>query len=197
MNRNAAWAAPLVIGAILVVAIVAGREQPTQQSDRDVPPEQPMATDVARGETTHDNTKDEGSGTVTKLERSDEEWKRLLTPEAYHVLREKGTERAFTGEYWDTKTAGTYKCAGCGLELFKSDAKFDSGCGWPSFFEPLEGAHLTETVDLSHGMKRIEITCSGCGGHLGHVFPDGPKPTGLRYCINSVSIDLDPKKSNR
>ncbi|MDJ0522847.1 MAG: peptide-methionine (R)-S-oxide reductase MsrB [Planctomycetota bacterium] len=134
---------------------------------------------------------------MTKLERSEEEWKRILTPEEFHILREKGTERAFTGKYWDTKTKGTYKCAGCGLELFESDAKFDSGCGWPSFFEPLDGARLTETLDLSHGMRRIEITCTRCGGHLGHVFTDGPKPTGLRYCINSVAIDLDAKPDDR
>jgi peptide-methionine (R)-S-oxide reductase len=194
MKRIAAWAAPLVIGAILVVAIVAGRKQPTQSSDRVRPSDGPTALAAAtRDEQADPTQKEEGNRTVTKLERSEEEWKRLLSPEEYHILREKGTERAFTGKYWDTKTAGTYKCAGCGLELFESDTKFDSGCGWPSFFKPLEGARLTETADTSLGMKRIEITCSRCGGHLGHVFPDGPKPTGLRYCINSVSIDLDPK----
>ncbi len=194
MKRIAAWAAPIVIGAILVVAIVAGRKQPTRHSDPAAPSDGPAALATATGDEQADPTKQaEGNRTVTKLERSEEEWKRLLSPEEYHILREKGTERAFTGKYWDTKTAGTYKCAGCGLELFESDTKFDSGCGWPSFFKPLEGARLTETADTSFGMKRVEITCSRCGGHLGHVFPDGPEPTGLRYCINSVSIDLDPK----
>lgn len=128
---------------------------------------------------------------MTKVDMSEDEWRKKLTPEQYHILREKGTERAFTGKYWDTKTKGTYHCAGCGLALFVSDTKFESGCGWPSFFEPLEGAHLTETLDTTLGMRRTEVTCSRCGGHLGHVFDDGPKPTGLRYCINSASVDLD------
>lgn len=122
--------------------------------------------------------------------KDDAYWREKLTPEQYRILRKKGTERAFTGKYWDTTTAGVYGCAGCGEPLFRSDAKFESGCGWPSFFEPLEGARLTETHDASAGMVRTEITCKKCGGHLGHVFNDGPEPTGLRYCINSVSIDL-------
>ncbi len=133
----------------------------------------------------------EGNITVDKLDRSEEEWKSLLTPEQYHILREKGTERPGTGALLHNKDIGTYGCAGCGLPLFKSDGKFDSGCGWPSFFEPLEGAHITETRDTSHDMVRTEITCSRCGGHLGHVFNDGPAPTGLRYCVNSVSIDFE------
>jgi peptide-methionine (R)-S-oxide reductase len=128
-----------------------------------------------------------------KVVKSEEEWKKTLTPEQYHVLREKGTERPFTGKYWDTKTVGTYKCAGCGEPLFESDAKFDSGCGWPSFFKPLAGSKLVETKDESWGMVRTEITCGKCGAHMGHVFNDGPPPTGLRYCINSVSIELVPK----
>ena len=123
----------------------------------------------------------------------DAHWRKTLTAEEYRVLRQKGTERAFTGKYWDTKTDGVYHCRGCGEALFVSDAKFDSGCGWPSFFQPLDGARLTETRDTSHGMVRTEITCTKCGGHLGHVFNDGPAPTGLRYCINSVSIDLKAK----
>ena len=130
-----------------------------------------------------------------KVTKSDDEWREQLSPEQYRVLRGKGTERAFTGEYWATTTRGTYTCAACGLEIFRSDAKFESGCGWPSFLEPLEGARLTETRDTSLGRVRTEITCSRCDSHLGHVFRDGPPPTGLRYCINSVSIDLDPPDS--
>jgi peptide-methionine (R)-S-oxide reductase len=129
-----------------------------------------------------------------KVVRSDAEWRKLLTREQYHVMREKGTERAFTGEYWDTKTAGTYKCAACGEPLFSSDAKFDSGCGWPSFFKPLDGLKVVESKDDTLGMTRTEITCAKCGAHMGHVFDDGPPPTGLRYCINSVSIELEPSK---
>ena len=128
---------------------------------------------------------------IEKVEKPEEAWRRELSPEEFRVLREKGTERAFTGKYWDHHEVGTYACRACGLELFRSDAKFDSGCGWPSFFEPLAGARLTETRDASLGMVRTEITCSRCGSHLGHVFPDGPPPTGLRYCINSVSIQFD------
>jgi peptide-methionine (R)-S-oxide reductase len=129
-----------------------------------------------------------------KINKTDEEWRQQLTPEQYHVLREKGTERAFTGEYTDTKTPGAYLCAGCGQELFSSEAKFDSHCGWPSYFEPAKSEAIEEHEDLTFGMRRVEVTCSRCGGHLGHVFPDGPRPTGLRYCINSASIKLDPQK---
>ena len=189
MNRITAWAAPLVIAAVLVLAIVAGRKPPAATPEAAPEPQATHQPDAAAEEPVGA----EGNTSVTKLERSDEEWQRLLSPEQYQILRQKGTERAFTGKYWDTKTKGVYKCAGCGLELFESDAKFDSGCGWPSFFKPLAGAHLTETQDSSLGMRRVEITCSRCGGHLGHVFTDGPEPTGLRYCINSASIDLDAK----
>ena len=126
-----------------------------------------------------------------RIEKSEAEWRAQLTPEQYRVTREGGTERAFTGEYTDTETAGTYLCVCCGAPLFRSDAKFHSGCGWPSFFEPLEGANLVELDDTSHGMRRTEIRCRRCDAHLGHVFPDGPPPTGLRYCINSVCLDLE------
>jgi len=128
-----------------------------------------------------------------KIIKTEEEWKQELTPEQYYILRQKGTERAFTGEYTDTEDAGEYKCAACGQVLFESGTKFHSGCGWPSFYAT-EASKVDEHVDTSHGMRRTEVTCSRCGGHLGHVFPDGPPPTGLRYCINSAAIDFEPAK---
>ena len=124
---------------------------------------------------------------VQKVKKSDADWRAELTPEQYEVLRNQGTERAFTGAYWDEKGDGVYRCAGCGQELFGSDTKFDSGTGWPSFYAPIDGAVRTDT-DYTFGMVRDEVHCRRCGGHLGHVFNDGPKPTGLRYCINGVSL---------
>jgi peptide-methionine (R)-S-oxide reductase len=127
----------------------------------------------------------------TTSEKTEQEWRQTLTPEQYAVLREKGTERPFTGKYVHSKQDGIYRCAACGAELFSSDTKFDSGSGWPSFTEPVNRANVNLHEDRSYGMARTEVTCKNCGSHLGHVFDDGPGPTGQRYCINSVSLDLD------
>jgi peptide-methionine (R)-S-oxide reductase len=130
---------------------------------------------------------------MEKVERTEAEWKAELSPEEYHVLRQQGTERAFSGEYWDNHTDGVYRCKGCGAELFDSDTKFDSGTGWPSFFDPMDHGTVETRPDNSLFMRRTEVVCKRCGGHLGHVFDDGPNPTGLRYCINSCSLDFAPK----
>ncbi|RVQ67209.1 peptide-methionine (R)-S-oxide reductase [Croceicoccus ponticola] len=125
---------------------------------------------------------------------TDAEWRERLTPEQYRVLREGGTERAFTGEYESNKASGLYKCAGCGAPLFDAGTKFNSGSGWPSYYQPIEGDAIEELTDSSHGMVRTEVRCAKCEGHLGHLFPDGPNPTGLRYCINSASLDFEADK---
>jgi peptide-methionine (R)-S-oxide reductase len=126
--------------------------------------------------------------------KSEAEWRSRLTPAQYHVTREHGTERAFTGPYWDEKRSGMYTCVCCGTPLFGSETKFDSGTGWPSFYAPLDERAVASTTDKSYGMERTEVHCSNCGGHLGHVFPDGPKPTGLRYCMNGVALTFDPQE---
>ena len=143
----------------------------------------------------NDNTHNQNQTAPERVEKPEHEWRAQLTPEQYKVLRRKGTERPFTGQYVSDKRAGTYRCAGCGAELFSSETKFDSGTGWPSFTEPADRANVQLHEDRSFFMRRVEVTCAACSGHLGHVFPDGPGETGERYCINSCSLELDEHQS--
>ncbi len=140
------------------------------------------------------NRKAKGKKMIKKITKPDSEWKKILSDEQYHVLREKGTERAFTGKLYENREEGMYYCAGCGNPVFSSETKFDSGTGWPSFYAPVSDKNIYLEEDKSFGMRRTEVVCSRCGGHLGHVFDDGPDPTGLRYCINSCSLSFDKEE---
>ncbi len=183
MNRNVFVAAVVLIGVSLVLLL----RSPRASGAPEPPP--PAAGDPVR--IYSEDAK--GLVTVPAVVRTAGEWKGLLTPLQYRVAREAGTERAFTGRYWDEHTPGLYLCSSCGTDLFRSETKFDSGTGWPSFWKPIASENVVERSDWSFGMRRTEVLCRRCGAHLGHVFPDGPPPTGLRYCMNSASLRLVPR----
>jgi peptide-methionine (R)-S-oxide reductase len=174
--------------ALFAVALSAACSR-SQSAASAAPRSDPPVPADAAAQAPQDSKDPDGKAIV----KTDEEWKRILSPEQFDVLRKKVTERAFTGKYWDKKDDGTYVCAGCGAELFTSADKFDSGCGWPSYTRAVDEKRIIEHVDTSHGMERVEVVCARCGGHLGHVFDDGPAPTGKRYCINSASLDFKKK----
>jgi len=180
----------LLAGIVLTVAVILIAEPPigSMMQKRKLPPTQKDATMKPIAE----YLKDAYTTGMPKVVKSEEEWKIILSPETYTVTREAGTERAFCGAFYDHKKEGIYLCVCCDLPLFASTSKFDSGTGWPSFFQPLKKEHIAEKVDLSYGMRRVEVNCARCDSHLGHVFDDGPRPTGLRYCMNSESLKFIP-----
>jgi len=197
MKHWKAVAAALFVTALAACAKPSNTPSPTPPGDSPEPVGIPLASKPAPAPLPANSGEApmpaKPAANADKVVHTDAAWRKILTPEQYRVMREKGTERPFTGKYTDTETSGVYRCAACGEPLFLSDDKFHSGCGWPAFSKPIDATKVVETKDESYGMVRTEITCAKCGAHQGHVFDDGPGPTHLRYCINSVSIDLAPK----